>query len=774
MTYQNQLNALIQAVSTSHNSFWWFNKKSFLTTPKYRTAFSTPEYREILASELAKIIYSNFYTQGIPVKTTPVPLVRELAKKTSFLADLASANNGTGYLDKGWKISLTESKQTTIRKGALRLIVKTSQLHSKRGAGLEVGSEVSIRMPNEMPSISPGYYVFVGNAGDVGNKDSVIRLYFNLNAGGGIQFVRTVSRVFNTLEISFKAKVLSEQALYRRCDAAVLYIDKSQLLGNLYCMRELHLNVINNLRDSVPAFTKLLTPGVSFAEDPANGTSFGDHISQILAKALINTGALSKRPRKSTLEHIARHLDSCDIDIERPYLKTGTTVTHYELSELVRVMQPAPLVTIRQLGKKLKNETSYRALACGIGDMLIDRAICSSGECNWVTRHSPTYFETLVGQEIEQFKTMDYSYYRGLAGVAVFLCNLFCETQQQKYKNMSLAAIKGAIRRAKLEVDTKRYGLISGIIGVAISAHYINVRCEDEALNREAQELTSILVGKLNLIFSLTKEKTNYFEGSAGIIVGLLKLNEMQRYIKNTVVLSNDDIETLCHITVRSFRYDGLDSKSSVKKEQLNRGLLFGEMGRYLALLKLYKYFPETEFLDLFDSWIEKGQLDNFISDYEKEHWLDSERKTWIARPALSQISVCEGLAGILIVLSQRQQICITPAATGQLKRVASILLMTLEEYTLFNDESRNLTGGMLGVLDALSGLSPDILKSYPKSLQLIESLKERHLAMVNNYDDISLDPNYPLGLFDGLAGLGTYYLTNIRNERVFPAILQY
>jgi hypothetical protein len=74
----------------------------------------------------------------------------------------------------------------------------------------------------------------------------------------------------------------------------------------------------------VPAFTKRLADGVSIAEDPSTGESFGMSRCGIIADGLIQSWQLRQSSTDDKLACIQTAFDRSRVSFEAPYLNPGS------------------------------------------------------------------------------------------------------------------------------------------------------------------------------------------------------------------------------------------------------------------------------------------------------------------------------------------------------------------------------------------------------------------------------------------------------------------
>jgi hypothetical protein len=101
-----------------------------------------------------------------------------------------------------------------------------------------------------------------------------------------------------------------------RPDATVLYLPIASL-GRLRGDVEALLTRLRPLLGTrSPAFTLRVAPGAAFAQNPADGRSFGEHRCGLVARAVVASKGL---PHRDQMTRATYAFDDAGVDPERPY-----------------------------------------------------------------------------------------------------------------------------------------------------------------------------------------------------------------------------------------------------------------------------------------------------------------------------------------------------------------------------------------------------------------------------------------------------------------------
>jgi hypothetical protein len=160
-------------------------------------------------------------------------------------------------------------------------------------------------MAKDSRTLSPGYYVALSDEPFVEN-DPLIRLYWNLDAGGAIALMRAATAALNQARLPFRLKAVDHPARFKRCDAVVLYASKADFSRIREVLKRVYPTVASRLQDGVPAFTKPIAPGLGLAEDPPSRGSFGLHRCRILAEGILEADERRQRRLSPRLETVGR------------------------------------------------------------------------------------------------------------------------------------------------------------------------------------------------------------------------------------------------------------------------------------------------------------------------------------------------------------------------------------------------------------------------------------------------------------------------------------
>jgi type III HopA1-like effector protein len=292
--YRDQTAAAVAAVTLlGPTRYAWLGRRSRGLAPLVDAELDDGLRRRYLTSCLREELYHSFYCHGAPVPARwgePQPPRAD----GSLVAALSAANTGRGSWENGWAMERVDGDEVVVRGGRLRVRAAVADC---RGAG----AAVSLRVPSELPSLSPGFWFAIGDAPSDGMD---IRVYWNVSPGGAARLVASVTGHLNAAGVPFRLKVADHPYRFARRDAAVLYLAGAAFRERRRELVELARGLA--LRPGVPAWTLEVAPGLGAAED-RDGESFGMARCEVVAEAIAGGEAVEAR------------FAEAGVDIDAPY-----------------------------------------------------------------------------------------------------------------------------------------------------------------------------------------------------------------------------------------------------------------------------------------------------------------------------------------------------------------------------------------------------------------------------------------------------------------------
>jgi len=260
----------------------------------------------------------------VPSRNEPSDL---LPAQVLFRSALSAANAGVGHWDSGWEVLTIKGDTLIVQKDDFELVVHEQDLMPVDGT-MAPGIRVRLRFPKEWLGISPGFYTALSNT-EMPDQGPLIRIYWNVNAEGGVCLLQSITSILNRACLPFRLKVVNNPSRFIRCDAAILYLRKADYSDAADTLRSVYREIAGNLSPETPAFTKCIAGGVGLAEDPGQGASFGLHRCRLLANGMIDAHFQGRRSLDDKLALVAARFSEDGLRLEEPFLSAGSSGDFY-------------------------------------------------------------------------------------------------------------------------------------------------------------------------------------------------------------------------------------------------------------------------------------------------------------------------------------------------------------------------------------------------------------------------------------------------------------
>ena len=557
-----------------------------------------------LVEALAVDLYERLYIRPSWKSLT----INNIIARRDLVAALSAANCGRGTWEAGWTIRhLEEDGQVAIARGEITFWAKTESLRVGDQV-IQAGSNCRVWIPKELRGLIPGFYLALGDGGDEDDDhgdDSgpAGRYYWHLMPGMAVHFMQITTSLLNHSRIPFQVKVLDDPSAYRRADAGVIYLRRRDQPRIGPIIARIHSQVAHGLRGEVPLFTKRLSDGLGFAEDPVGSQSFGEHRCRLIAEALCHSNAHGVIERDARIAALASAFLEKGFDPLRPHLGSGSgnefdppplsvsPVGHEKNSmRLVRdsssTGEPTPLASM----------TLFEA-AIQIGRSLCLSALWDSGDriCNWIGR-SNAEAERPGGPITPTAAARGPDLYGGSAGIALFLAQLYALTGVDEFRRTALGAITRSIRQLDFMQAQKPIpplSLFFGDLGIAWATRKIAALTKSSELLGEVDPI-------LHKVFEArtAPHEFDLIGGTAGAIIALLDVG-LEPGLERCRDLAIDLAEELCQVAPSQLgtrRANGHGSSGSELQPYLPSGLSHGAAGIGLALFEIHATTGRLDF----------------------------------------------------------------------------------------------------------------------------------------------------------------------------------
>jgi len=678
--------------------------------------------------------------------------------RADFVGALSEANCGHGTWEPGWRIRPSEEAVRVAEKGGLRLWVKSEEYRARASDSVSSEDRFELRLPKEMTGVSPGFYMALGNSPLGDSAAELIRIYWNATPAGAICLMREATATLNGAGIPFKIKSLHNPDAFHRCDSVVLYLRKGDF-GNVEPLaRRIHRCVAPSLKPGIPALTKLLAPGVGFAEGPPDGSSFGMSRCAMIAEGLIGAQWERQGDREGVLEGIVREFQSRGVALEEPFLNAGSQDSYqWTLGSKHAVADSA-----QREAHEARHEPSFQDVALAIGRRLCSQAIWDGGRCNWIGP-LPDVGNHGVGNR-EKSGALGPDIYSGTSGVALFLAELHGRVDDPNIRKTAL----GAMRQAVLHVDSvtprTNVGFYCGWTGIALSAAWVGLILREDSLIDAA--------GKLIRRFGATRNGNPPFDvisGCAGAIPALLALGtcfDEEACADLAVQMGNRLLRT-----AQRSRH-GLSWKILSERRNLT-GLSHGAAGAGMALAELFQATGQHLYRD---AAMEAFRYERSWYSPEEGNWRDLRSGGGHLRRSTEEsfaMTWCHGAPGIALSRLRAFEITGEDLLRREAEGALQATRRSVDLEVARGGGNDSLCHGAMGNADVLL-CGDEMLRSL--SLGREPSLRIGEMISREWSTDAGAEPAgsqvpRPPGLMLGAAGAG-YFLLRVTDPTVPSALL--
>lgn len=294
--------------------------------------------RANLVRELGSKIYSIYYVHGDP-QGGPEELLHNFPQeeRNAFMDTLSQANKTREGWDQWWSVvsvgghgtPSSRGPQVTVQKnGEFRNLVPNEWRPANPQQGpLAPGAMVHLLIKKENRQLQPVFY-HVHAEHFLPQNASLGRFYMNLKPEGAAELITGITSRLNRFSIPFSFKCMNHPESFTRTDNAVLYIQKHHFAVVARLLREIVSQLRVPLNEKVPMFSHKIIPGLSYAEDPGDGKSFGMFWSEVLAEGVVKAHERNQRNIESILATVLAVCESRGVSLDESFRKANSYVEY--------------------------------------------------------------------------------------------------------------------------------------------------------------------------------------------------------------------------------------------------------------------------------------------------------------------------------------------------------------------------------------------------------------------------------------------------------------
>ena len=284
---------------------------------------------------LQNVLYAACYTREFKGTIEQAAIPANISDD-GWINSLSAANSSRERWEEGWQITqFLPSGEIYAQKGAVQRAFWPGEFVRRGDYGLapQQGTPIAVFLPREARNSQPGFYFAFGeNPGSAEEETPIVRFYWNVNRDGAAPLTKKLSSTLNRYQVPFRFKIVNSPALLNRCDTAVLYVGRRYYRIAAELAFETRAAVEHGIEPEVPLFTRRLTDGLAFAEDPGNQESFGMSRCRLLAEGFWFAFSEGRSSVDDRLARVGQHFAASGTSLERPYLNVAS-IESYEFPQ---------------------------------------------------------------------------------------------------------------------------------------------------------------------------------------------------------------------------------------------------------------------------------------------------------------------------------------------------------------------------------------------------------------------------------------------------------
>lgn len=312
----------------SESRFSWGPEGMDLDPSRIAFFEARPGYPTLVA-QAGQLLYEAFYGAGEFPSGSPRSRSHEHgvrrgashATRTGTLLDteftnmLDAANRTPHSWQHGWTLAKDE--------GGEEILVQRGKEPPIRVPRASFDPAGRVKLDHGSARIQPGWYHARGLTDHAGDGPDTTRVYWSVTRLGAGPLMRALTTGMNDAGLPFRFKTLGSAGAYARADAAVLYAPRAEWDRIRDVVEATHEKVVRHLHPNTPALTKPLAYGVSVADNPPGGESFGMSRCRLLAEALWDAHVAGVETDEGRLEKARARFLAEGVDPEAPHLNPG-------------------------------------------------------------------------------------------------------------------------------------------------------------------------------------------------------------------------------------------------------------------------------------------------------------------------------------------------------------------------------------------------------------------------------------------------------------------
>ncbi|MEM7355868.1 MAG: T3SS effector HopA1 family protein, partial [Acidobacteriota bacterium] len=380
-----------------------------------------------------------------------------------------------------------------------------------------------VEVPGLHPDAASTFAFLRGRtAGDGDDQGNLFRVYLHTRPGCAADVLEAVVSTLDAQCLPFTLKTLMAPASAARADATVLYLSRRYQRAALTCLGRLPEALLEQLGHATPLFALPLRPGLSVAEDPPTGESFGMHRLRLVVRAVLKLWRQGIQDGAARRDAVEKGFAAAGLRFDTPHLGPGSTVAYELYPERAGPEPTSDPASVDPLDIDLSATDPPRTtepdgedleVAARIGARLCRDALWHAGRCTWQG------WAMMQRGADDQFvwRSLGPDLYRGTAGICLFLARLHAATGEPGLRETVAGGMAQALAgQDRLEPDV-RIGLHTGLAGIGHAAIECGTLLERQDLIDDGLDALELIGGA-----DLRPAMFDVVSGAAGCLAVLL------------------------------------------------------------------------------------------------------------------------------------------------------------------------------------------------------------------------------------------------------------
>ncbi|MCB8948345.1 MAG: type 2 lantipeptide synthetase LanM [Ardenticatenaceae bacterium] len=410
------------------------------------------------------------------------------------------------------------------------------------------------------------------------------------------------------------------------------------------------------------------------------------------------------------------------------------------------------------LAENLDKLAAIKSTATEIADKIIQKAIvASNGSASWLGLEYMSEFERSLIQPL------GHNLHSGNCGISFFLAGSYKVTGEDKYKQMSLAALHQVRTAAQKDKNTKNLmsermslGAAIGLGSMIYSLSRISHLIQEPKLLEDAQ----LVAGFITPDRIEQDTKIDVMDGTAGALLGLLALYEATQ--AEEILLKAKQCGD--HLLKTRKATKGGELVWLTTNDRFLTGFSHGAAGISYALFRLYRASGQQEY---YAAAVEGINFENRLYNDQIKNWPDLLRST--DTEIFYGQTWCHGAPGIGLARLGGIPVFDNP----DVHRDIQVALNTT--MSLFNDNLDTLCCGNAGRWDLLLKAGTDLQEAKWINRAREEAYRTIQQRTIKGHFQLPYSMGthgeiFQIGFFQGLSGLGYQLLRAI--DPTLPSVL--